>query len=195
MDAWGGPSEEYGRSIRLAQSSGFLYICGSFVGTCDFDPGAGVENHASAGVYDAFLSCLDTSGIYQWVDTWGGEDYEGASEVEIDQAGNPTVVGFYAATVDFDPGPAVYNRISNGARDCFMSNFDMSGDFNWVRTWGGIDWDSARAIFINSATGDILVTGEFAETVDMDPGPGIDNRVCNGAYDAFLTKFLTGGVW
>jgi len=195
VKTWGSAESDYSHSLKLAASSGPLYVSGSFSDTCDFDPGGGVDNHTSAALFDAFLSCLNSNGAFQWAVTWGGDGSDLGLDVAVDPMGNPIVVGHFGGTADFDPGPGADNRVSSGAYDSYMSGFDSSGGYNWARTWGGIDDDSARSLSINPVSGDIFVLGDFHETVDMNPGPGIDDHASNGASDAFLTKFLNGGVW
>ncbi|PHX82007.1 MAG: hypothetical protein CK539_06890, partial [Flavobacteriales bacterium] len=48
-------SESVGGSIAL-DGSGNVYTAGYFLGTVDFDPGAGLANLTSSGIYDIFIS-------------------------------------------------------------------------------------------------------------------------------------------
>jgi len=56
----GGTSYDIGRSIALDSSSN-VYTTGSFVGTADFDPGAGTANLTSAGLEDIFVSKIHST--------------------------------------------------------------------------------------------------------------------------------------
>ena len=53
--AMGGANLDVGYSIAL-DGSGNVYTTGYFFGTSDFDPGAGVANLTSAGIYDIFVA-------------------------------------------------------------------------------------------------------------------------------------------
>ena len=75
-----------------------------------------------------------------------------------------------------------------------ISKFDSIGNFLWARTWGGINWDYGWSVATDSSD-NAYVTGYFAETVDFDPGPGVDNHISNGDNDAFLSKFPPDGNW
>ena len=56
----GGTSGDYGLSIAL-DASGNVYTTGFFVGTVDFDPGAGTFNLTSAGDADIFIVKINVS--------------------------------------------------------------------------------------------------------------------------------------
>jgi hypothetical protein len=63
-----------------------------------------------------------------------------------------------------------------------------------VRAWGGSDYDDGQSVAIDGS-GNSYVTGRFKDTVDFDPGAGVENHTSNGAYDIFLSKFPADGNW
>src|SRR5688572_9515122 len=67
----GGTNNEVGYSITI-DASGNIYTTGSFEGTADFNPGAGVFNLTSAGGTDIFISKLDGAGNFIWAKAMGG---------------------------------------------------------------------------------------------------------------------------
>jgi len=185
---WGG-SGSAGIGYGLAvDGSGDVFVTGWFLGTVDFDPGSGIDNSTSNGEGDVFLSSYDSSGNFQWAKTWGGSSWDIGFGVAVDGSGNVYVTGYLSETVDFDPGLAEDNHTSNGVYDVFLSRFNTSGNFLWANTWGGNDWDIGGGVAVDGP-GNVYVTGTFKETVDFDPGPGIDNHTSNGYSDIFLSKF------
>ena len=62
-----------------------------------------------------------------WVRTWGGSDTDSCDSITIDSDGDLLVTGFYEGSVDFDTGPAVDTRISNGNKDAYVSRFPKRG--------------------------------------------------------------------
>ena len=38
------------------------------------------------------------------------------------------------------------------------------------------------------ASGNVYSIGVFSDSIDLDPGPGIYNLTCAGAYDIYLSK-------
>jgi len=87
-----------------------IYVTGSFLDTVDFDPGPGIDNQTSNGIFDCFLSKFDTSGIVLWTNVWGGAGWDKGTGVSIDQAGNVYATGYFSDVVDFDPGPGEDNH-------------------------------------------------------------------------------------
>jgi len=111
-------------------ASGNVYTTGSFWGTVDFDPGAGISNLISAGESDIFISKLDANGNFVWAKRMGGTSSDiASSSIAIDAAGNVYTTGYFSGTVDFDPGAGVSNLISAGESDIFiskLSQYDLS---------------------------------------------------------------------
>jgi hypothetical protein len=191
--AWGAASNDEGLSVIVDSANG-VYVCGTFKDTVDFDPGSGTENHSANGVFDVFLSKFDSNGNFQWVGTWGGILRESAEEVGVDSSNNVYVTGYFEDTVDFDPGGGSASRTSAGGPDAYISKFNSSGAFQWVRTWGASGGDNSFGLEVTS-TGDVYSTGQFLGTVDFDPGAGSDSHTSTGTWlpDAFITKFDTSG--
>jgi peptidoglycan hydrolase-like protein with peptidoglycan-binding domain len=68
---FGGTNNNQGESIAV-DSSGNIYITGYFYETVDFGGG----NVTSAGSTDIFVLKLNSSGTFQWVNTYGGTSFD-----------------------------------------------------------------------------------------------------------------------
>jgi len=175
---------------------GSVYATGRFQGTVDFDPGPGVTSLSSAGVFDAFITKLDSFGDFVWAKRLGGANSEEGYSIALDNSGNILTTGVFDGTVDFDPGAGVFNLSSIGFSDIFILKLDSFGDFIWAKTMGGAGIDIARSIAIDN-NGNILTTGSFTNTADFDPGPGVSNLSSSGNYDVFISKLDSFGnfIW
>jgi hypothetical protein len=117
----------------------------------------------------------------------------------IDASGNIYTTGSFSDTIDFDPGPGIYNLITNNPSNTnsYVSKLDASGNFVWAKQFvsaGSINCTSL-ALDIN---GNIFTTGVFGGTVDFDPGPGTYNLSSAANYtNSFVTKLDASGnfVW
>jgi len=188
---WGGEYADWGNAVGI-DGSGNAYITGDFEGTVDFDPGTGADERTSKGAFDIFLSKFNSNGDFQWACTWGGSDADLGNGIAVDASGNAYVAGLFEGTVDFDPGPGVDEHTSNGYGDIFLSKFSSSGEFQWARTWGGVNYDEGYGVAINGSA-DAYVTGFFQGTADFDPGPGVDVHTTNGSHYVFMSKLNSNG--
>jgi hypothetical protein len=154
----GGVGWDDSYAIEL-DGSGNLYITGSFEGTADFDPGAGISNLTSAGSADIFVLKLDANGNFIWAKSFGGTSFDVGYSSSIDASGNVYTTGFFAGTADFDPGAGTFNLTSTGGDDAFVQKLDASGNFLWARSFGGTSADEARAISTVANATSTTVTG------------------------------------
>jgi len=193
---WGGNSDDVGCSAAV-DSLDFIYVCGSFRNTVDFDPGPGIDSHTAHGIMqatDVFLTKFDPNGNYQGVRTWGGNDGDCSSDLAIDSSDTVYLTGYFSRTVDFDPGSGVANHTSNGWEDIFLCSFYSDGAFNWARTWGGRLSDRSQDVDSDGA-GNLYVTGNFEGLVDLDPGDGEDWHGEFAYCYNFLSKFDSAGAF
>jgi len=187
----GGTSNDIGNSI-IIDAVGNVYTTGYFQGTADFDPGSGVFNLVSKGSADVFISKLDPSGNFIWAKSFGAGNSDIGKSIALDANGNVYTTGEFRSTVDFDPGSGVYNIVSKGGTDIFVSKLDASGNFIWAKNMGGTSNDFGNSIIIDAA-GNVYTTGWFYGTADFDPGSGTFNLTSNGLTDAFISKLDVSG--
>ncbi len=183
---WGGAGSDGGCGIAV-DDYGNVYITGRFNKTVDFDPDGG-DPHT--GSYDVFLSKFDSSGNFEWAQTWGGSEFDSGYEAAVDSSGNIYVTGVFYGTTDFDPDGG-NPHTSNGYADAFLSKFDSSGNFEWVRTWGGPESTVGIGIATDSY-GNVYVTGYFKNTVNFDTSCG-NQYTSNGHSDVYLSKVNLSG--
>ncbi|MEX0598008.1 MAG: T9SS type A sorting domain-containing protein, partial [Candidatus Paceibacterota bacterium] len=80
--------------------------------------------------------------------------------------------------------------------DIFINKLDSNGNFISVLGIGGVSQDFAKCLSIDDS-GNLYVSGTFAQTVDFDPGAAAFNLTSNGMNDIFLLKLNSSGafVW
>lgn len=198
---WGGEGYDDGPGVAV-DSAGNVYIAGMYASqTINFDPAGGAAGlghpaHDSGAMVDVFLSKFDSGGNFQWVKTWGGQGTEDAmGTIVLDSADNVYVAGRFASIdCDFNPGGTPDLHSTHGDQDAFVSKFTPGGAFQWARTWGGSDSDSAMGLAVDER-GNVEVAGWFSQSVDFDPGSAADNHSSNGQRDAFISQFDAGGTF
>ena len=128
---------------------------------------------------------------WQWAKGLGGTDADYGTSITTDAFGNVYTTGGFTGTVDFDPGPGVFNLTGGGG---FISKSDNSGNFIWAKAIGG---EGSSMVIDNGGSGDIYTTGGFTGTVDFDPGVGTFNLTAVGGVAGFISKLDSSGnfVW
>lgn len=177
-------------------ASGNIYTTGHFIGTADFDPGTGVFNLTAIGDNDIFISKLDPYGNFVWAKKIGGFGGDGGirsdrvSSLALDVGGNIYTTGCFYETVDFDPGPGIFNLTASGLSAAFILKLDALGNFVWVKKIDGTSTISGpyTAYIYVDALDNVYTTGSFQGTVDFGLGDGIYNVISAGLFDIFVCK-------
>jgi hypothetical protein len=188
---FGAAETDVGLSVAV-DSTGNVYTTGYFEQTVDFDPGAGTTDLTTGGGSDVFVSKLDASGNLVFAKRFGGSNDDGGISISVDSNGNIHTTGYFEERVDFDPGAGTSNLTSAGGTDVFVSKIDSSGNLLLAKSFGGTANDVGRSITFDS-TGNIYTTGEFAGTVDFDPGTGTTNLISAGGNDVFILRLDPSG--
>ena len=134
-----------------------------------------------------------------WAKGMGGTGDDGGNAVAVDATGNVYTAGIFSGTADFDPGPGVFNLMSAGATDIFISKLDASGNFLWAKAMGGNGIPACNGMVV-TASGNVYTTGDFNGTIDFNPGTGVFNLTAtpfSGWNDIFISKLDSSGnfVW
>ena len=139
---------------------------------------------------------------FEWANYVGGFcDIWGGPSSAIDSSGNIYNTGAFSGTLDFDPGPGVFNLSADGTSDIIIRKTDAEGDFVWAKAIGSsisdVRWyDKGKSIAIDDS-GFVYVAGVFYGTVDFDPGVDEYYLTSNGKQDSFILKLSADGefVW
>jgi hypothetical protein len=188
----GGPASERGWAAAFGPG-GEAFVTGRFRGTMDFDPGPEQDPRTSNGESDLFVTKFHSDGEYEWTRTAGGnQDYdEGRGMVAMADGSVLTGGWFRSPTVDFDPGDGTDLRQSAGEIDMLLWHLGPDGSYLGTTTWGSTFHDRIYTVLLDGQS-TAYVCGFFSETIDLDPGDGIDLRVSDGLYDSVLMKLSLG---
>jgi hypothetical protein len=193
----GGLGQEVCGTIAT-DAAGNVYTTGQFESTADFDPGTPVFNLTSAGYRDIYVSKLDANGNFVWAYGFGGNDSSGdfGQSIATDPLGNVYISGFFSATIDFDPGPGVFNLTPADQFNTFILKLTGNGNFVWAKSFQGTGYPSTNPTIVDT-DGNLYLTGKFSGIVDFDPGADVFNLNSDTSADAFVVKLDTDGnfVW
>jgi hypothetical protein len=184
----GGNQADYGNEITL-DPFGTLVIGGTFSGTADFDPTAGVSNISSYGLSDACICKLDNSGNLIWAKQFGGVLDDTGNSLTIDSDQNIYVTGTFKGTADFDPNSPVFNFLAQGTfMDMYICEVDTNGEYVCAVQISGSSVEVPNSIIID-ASQNVHTTGYFVNTVDFDPSPNVFNLIAAGS-NVFVHKTI-----
>ncbi len=134
---------------------------------------------------------------FEWAKRMGGTGNDQGRAIVVDGAGNVYTTGYFEGTVDFDPGPGIFNLTSAGSADIFISKLDAEGNFLWAKRIGGMGDDIATAIAVDGA-GNVYITGFFYDFLEFDLSSGGTLTITSaGEADIFISKLNAAGnfVW
>lgn len=175
----------------LVNAENEVYIGGYFSDTLDFDPGS-QEKILMATNSDPFIWKLDTAGALLWVASFPGISFDQALDLSLDHLGNIYATGFFAETVDFDPGPGVHPITCTGDNDMddvFVVSLNPNGAFHWAYAAGGLGNDGGSELSLDSL-GNLYITGVFEDKGGFFPDHGTtDSLVSAGVTDVFVTRW------
>ncbi len=168
-------------------------ITGHFYGTCCFNPPGGDPHTKPSSGSAAFLARYNsTNGMWHLARSWCTENDPSIIGMGFGVTTHGTdayVTGSFSGTnVSF--GAETHSQIG-GSIDIFLTKFDISAalSFTWTKTWDAL---TGRSVATDQL-GNVLVAGEFENTVDFDPGGPVVNHISNGGWDAFVSKFDSSG--
>lgn len=191
----GGPGNEETRSVTT-DAAGNLYIAGEMHGAFDADPGPDVYMVDTLGSFDAFVAKYGPDGSFQWAHAIGGTGDDRAYDAVARPDGSVFVTGYFADTMDVDPGAGVLQVAAHGQwSDAFLVHYDADGNLIWGTGMGGYGTDIGRGLALDS-TGNVAITGRFAKTAYFRNGAGLDSLSCSGPdgdADIFLAKYGADG--
>ncbi|MEO6304373.1 MAG: T9SS type A sorting domain-containing protein, partial [Bacteroidia bacterium] len=195
----GGLSTDAVMNLVLDASSN-VYSIGNFSGTVDFDPSSAVTTLTSntSGSSDIFISKFDSNGNFKWAKNFGGTSINLPYSIAIDNDQNVYSTGFYIGVTDFDPANsnAIYGTYGNC--DAFLLKLDSTGNYVWVKHFGGNGVSAFGKCLVTDASNNIYLTGYHNGTSDLDPSPTSSYSLTSaGGADLFITKLNSSGnfIW
>ncbi len=197
------------RAIAL-DPNGNVFTVGTFSGTVDFDPGAGVSSLTStngvlgSGGKDVYISKLDAAGNFLWAKRLGGLDNinfpptANGTSITTDLSGNVIIAGSFSEAIDINPDPATDLTLTSAgsAADGFILKLNPNGNYMWSQQIGSA---ATSGEFVNSITtdnaGNIFATGSFGSTVDFDGSAATVNLTPVAQSDIFVLKLSSAGAF
>jgi hypothetical protein len=144
---YGNLQGEEANSVKQTKGGGYVFS-GSTSAPSD-EPG---------GDFDYYLVKTDADGNQLWSKTFGGEDYDFATSIVVDEQGGYVTAGYTSS-------------FGAGARDYWVIKTDTSGVEEWNQTYGGPENDSVSDIIQTGDDGFYIVGGSSSFTTGENGQP------------------------
>lgn len=177
-----------------------IYVCGSFAGNCDFNPGVAGGVVTSTGGNDGFIASYTAGGTYRWAHRIGGPLNDEVNDIAMDGNGNIGVTGTVFGNITYTGGSFTTNA---GSQDAFIAQLTETGTFNWVHPLGGPGANDEGYTIAMTPCGGLYAGGKFCSTADFNAGAGVANLTgpaCgfpNPDYSYFIVSYDENGnyIW
>lgn len=169
----------------VSDGNNFIYVCGYFNGIADMDPSSDTLILRSGGVNKIFFAKYNaTNGSLVWAKMLSNNNY--ISSLSFDSSQNLFLAGNFTSTIDLDPDTGSFTLIPHPLSDIYVSKYDTAGNFISAVSFGGNNIDQFNDMTTDQQN-NIYITGIFRDTVDFDPGAGM-NQLINSIPAAFILK-------
>lgn len=174
---------------------GNLYILGQIYGAVDLDPGPGVVERNSGSFTNICLVKWSAAGEYLWDMMLYGQYHDFPGALTVTKDNNVCITGEFNDGVDFNPGPEVLALHSQARRtNVFAATYSQDGDFLWA---GSLEcsnrYTSAEAV-VTDSQGAIYMAGHFINSIDVDPGPDVQQLHRQSDVDIYVIKWNAQGA-
>jgi Secretion system C-terminal sorting domain len=157
----------------------------------DLDPGTGVVTTFSAAGTAVFVK-VDNDGNYIW-----GKRTASSGVIKglvIDENDQFYLSGTFQGTADFSPGSGTSSLTSSGGEDVFIAKYDTSGALIWVKKIGGSGNETLTTLHMDR-NNNLFLAGRFnSNTLDLNPGSGVNNVNHTSNFDSYLCKLDSSGA-
>ncbi len=146
-------------------------------------------------------TCFGQAPDWEWAKGINGSSIfdGGGKDIVSDKNGNSYTVGNFSGTIDFDPGPGIFNLTTSFYGSAFIEKLDSEGNFIWVKMIENIGLFSSSGygnIMIDSG-GNLLIAGFFYGTCDFNASAAAYDLTTTLNSSSFIEKIDTDGnfIW
>ena len=177
-------------SAVAVDGSGNIEVDGSFSGTIK----VGATTLSAPSRTDCFVAKLDASGNVLWaVQTTGASGkVDSPKAVAPDGSGGAYVAGSYMGTMTL----GTKSVAAGGSFEGFAAHLDSTGQFTWASSTAGSAGSVAgmNGLAVDPS-GRLVMAGNYAGTVDFDPGAGATSLTSAGSYDVATWVLNSDGTF
>lgn len=171
-----------------------VYVVGTFTDSLYVDDQFVLNNHEEGQA--TFVLKFDNDGELLWSKHFVSDVEVTGKSIEISRDGYLFVGGVFSGFTEFS-ALSTQSFHSVGGNDIFFAKLTLdSGGVLFVETLGSSSDDYLNDMAIDS-TNNLILTGEYRDSLDMDPTTGVFKLYPRGLSDIFSMKLTVNGgfVW
>lgn len=175
---FGGNANESGYGLAVDGSNNVILAATIGSSTIDF---GGITISLIGGVNIALVKLSGTDGSTLWAKERGSSFTGYPYAVAVDASGNPIITGQVSGASDLGGG-------AMGSGGIYVAKYlGTDGSYQWDHVVGGT---VGNGIFVDPVTGNVVLTGDCAGTVDFGGGP-----ITSSTASAFLASYNSSGTY
>ena len=191
---------------KYAYFDGFVFdqqdniiVSGYFTEKIVTDPTGG-NDIMTLGAQDRVTFKLNENGQIIWFDRLGEGSvgyYGFFQSPKIDPQGNLNFTGVLTDSLFYEVQNGIDHIVTYGQYDIMVRQLDKNGNHNWIGQVGGDFYEFLGESFTNNL-GEFYLQGEYYDTIDLDPGPGVEtiNQTAGEAANFILKMDAQGNkLW
>lgn len=156
-------------------NDGNIIIVGQMRGAIDFDADAAyaIETSGSSSREIPYIAKYSPNGDLIWVNSFPANGNSRFKDVTLDATGNIYVSGTFLRVLKLDPDDPSFEIVSTeeNESDALVASYAPNGGFRWGFGLEGPGTEDGSSIAYNN--GQVIVSGAFSQTLDLDPTAGI----------------------
>lgn len=129
--------------------------------------------------------------------TFGNASSETIGDIAVDATGAIYAKGAFQDSIDLDPGPGEHWEFQEAPYGTYLQKLDGDGQFIWGLSMPmPVLTGTSRALDLEPS-GWLYHGGTFVDTLDADPGPGVQTMIAQGERNGYVQKFDMDGnlIW
>ena len=197
----GGANNDNAYAIST-DAQGNVLVAGRFIGSVDFDPGAGSEVNFS-GVNSYFLLKLNANGNFVWVNDQSSAPGR-VQSIAVDTSNNIFITGEFRGSMGYSASNGSFVTVTSGnsgqSENAYLGKINgASGSTIYYKVFTSttIPGGGKAESVITDSNDNVYITGSLFGSVDFNPNSGESILTSNGDSDIFVTKLNNTGnlIW
>ncbi len=164
-----------------------VYIAGYFEDEAAVDDFSGSSSLMQGNSFDLFVAKFDSEGALDWANTAGGDLWDNAYDIDVDQQGNVFITGLFRKGADFT-GNAENDLEGLGEANAFVARYRSNGVLAGLQRIDGAKSEGAGIATDNN--GNVFLTGIFVQDALFE---GRAQSLSSKTFASFIARYDASG--